>query len=358
MNDFGIIKVTEEEGKYLNLLDEIQNYSPFYLPLFFKNFSGEVESFESLICFYYRNKNNELILMPGIISKIPEFPGYYDFSSPYGYSGPIYTNGIKLNDLEIFWKEIDTWHKSNNVITEFIRFSLNSNYIGYTGNLILSLWNIKGKILSEEEQWHNFERKVRKNINRSRNEKLTCNIYPGNQITSTIIEEFYNVYIHTMNRNNVNNRFYYKYENFLSFIKAYPERVLIVSVYDRDMCISTELNLLCENSVYSFLGGTLNNFFSKRPNDFLKYNLINWMRINNKEFYILGGGVRKNDGIFKFKKSFFPNDVVPFYTGRKVINNEVYLYLVDEYKKKIKEIKEVENFNCESDYFPIYRKLL
>jgi len=358
--NFDIIRLSNISNvlKYSNLLNEINNLSPYYLPSFISGFSDEISS---LICFYARTKDNGLILMPGHILEIPDISGYYDFVSPYGYSGPIYTSGIKEYDLIYFWEEIENWHKLNNIVSEFIRFSLNSNYVGYNGNLLLTLWNIKGVILSsEEEQWKNFERKVRKNIKRAQNENLICNIFEGSNITEKIIGEFYDVYIDTMKRNKANSVFYYPFDVFVNLIHENPDKVIICNIYDNKFikCISTELNLISEDSVYSFLGGTLEYEFQKRPNDFLKYKLINWMRYHNKNFYILGGGLSNNDGIFKFKKSFFPNDVVPFYTGRKVINDEVYSYLTNMYYRKRKEKGCDEDLSNENNYFPLYRKPL
>ena len=99
----------------------------------------------------------------------------------------------------------------------------------------------------------------------------------------------------------------------------------------------------CQNeNLYSFLGGTLSDYFAYRPNDFLKYSIIKWGIENHYKRFILGGGHGTEDGIFKYKKSFAPHDgCTPFYVGKRIINESIYNNLSDSKNK--------------SDFFPLYR---
>jgi len=107
------------------------------------------------------------------------------------------------------------------------------------------------------------------------------------------------------------------------------------------------------DTVFAFLGGTNAEYFSHRPNDFLRVKVIEWAIQNNKKHYVLGGGIKDGDGLYKSKKSFFPkDDDVVFYTGRKIVNQPIYdelsLCISSTYASLGRE--ELNN-----QFFPFYR---
>lgn len=157
-----------------------------------------------------------------------------------------------------------------------------------------------------------------------------------------------------MKRTNATQFFFYSYEQFEKFILNNQKLCAICTVFDKDLAISTELLLLSNNSVFSFLGGTLAESFDKRPNDFLKFEVINWARSNGFKYYVLGGGYGYEDGIFKYKKAFFPNDVIEYVTGRKIVNEELYKEYVDEANAMRLESEKLD-YN-EDSFFPLYNK--
>ena len=148
--------------------------------------------------------------------------------------------------------------------------------------------------------------------------------------------------------------FFYTLESFNYFVLNNLDLCAICTIYDHDKPVSTELLLISHNSVFSFLGGTMIDAFEKRPNDYLKFEVINWARSKGFENYILGGGYGYEDSIFKYKKAFFPDDVVKYVTGRKIIDKEKYFYFVDEVNK-IKSEDNLLNFD-DNSFFPLYNK--
>ena len=113
--------------------------------------------------------------------------------------------------------------------------------------------------------------------------------------------------------------------------------------------IATELVLCSENYAYSFLGGTNEEYYAMRPNDFLKDAIIRWCNETGRNFFILGGGYHKEDGIYRYKRSFTKAPDVPFYIGRAVLNQPVYDRLVEL------RAAETPDFDREASYFPLYR---
>lgn len=336
-------------------LISISGKSPYNVPDYFELFSP-VEG--DLICFRL-DIGDETILLPGYKRIIQGFEGYYDFVSPYGYSGPIFRSDIDRNKLNIFWNEVLDWFRKNNFISAFIRFSLNENYDFFPGELKQTMLNVKGVILqSEEEQWFNYDRKVRKNLKRAIREGLKIKIVRGEEVTNNQIEDFHNVYISTMERTNAIDDFFYDKEVFHKFISLDGKLCEFAFVEDNGLITSVEMVLLSDDSAYSFLGGTLSDHFSNRPNDFLKHNLINYFREIGLKYFVLGGGYGSDDGIFKYKRSFFPNDIVDFYTGRWVILPDIYNIVLGKAKLFYESVHGFSEELDKKDFFPPYRKYL
>lgn len=348
------LKTQKELNTYSNLIDEFQQNNPFY-----KVELLDIKNNHLSETYYFTFKKSNILkaVMPFHLNKIntdnKRFDGYYDVSSPYGYSGPILKETMSTFEIEEFWYKIDIWYKKNNVISEFIRFSLNDNFIKYSGICVPSLQNVKGKIIGEKAQWNNYKPKVRNNYRKAEKENLRFSLYYKNTISKEIIEFFYEIYITTMQRNSATEHYFLPIKYFIELIQNNSANVAIAMVYKGVVSISTELILVSENMLYSYLGGTMAAYFHTRPNDYLKINVINWARENDFKYYILGGGRMDNDNLYKYKKAFFPKDPdVIYYTGRKIIDAFIYRELV---KFKNLNIHNDEILSELTSYFPVYR---
>ena len=354
-----IYKLYTKEGidNYKLLLSSLGINNPYYLPDYIDIFSGGLEN---LICFsFISDENNFSVIMPGYLRPVAiggEKTDYFDFTTPYGYTGPFFSSNTRDLDICEFWKNVDQWYLDNNVVSEFIRFNLSGNYNEYSGDVVPTMLNVKGKIIDEESQWVSFNHKVRKNVNKAKRENLTSEVHYKN-IEEDKILEFYDIYTLTMKRTNATVNFLYSFDDFKNFINYNEKHVAICTVYFDAIPISSELLLVSEQMIYSFLGGTDENYYEKRPNDFLKVETLNWARFKSKKYYVLGGGYGFEDGIFKYKKSFFPNDVVSYYTGRKIINQKIY----DQFLEKASELRVLSGLeklnSTDTSFFPLYNKL-
>ena len=161
-----------------------------------------------------------------------------------------------------------------------------------------------------------------------------------------------------MKRNNADEKYYFSLNHFGDFIKNRGDLCAFCIIYDSEKVISVEMVLQSDDSIFSFLGGTSEESFSKRPNDFLKYALINWARDENIKYFVLGGGYGTEDGIFKYKKTFFPNDVVNYCVGRFIHNKRVYDELSEQTKQRYLNKKgNTEEDFMKLNFFPLYRAI-
>jgi len=296
--------------------------------------------------------------LPGYLKSLPE-TNYVDFISPYGYSGPILSNDADDQFIEKAWSVTTDYFKSAFVVSCFIRFALDANTLGFPGEVKSTMKNIKGRILPVEDQWKGADRKVKKNYKKSMREGLTYKIVKGLDLSEDDLAEFNSIYFDTMIRNNAHDNYFYSKDDFLNYTRNCGELCLFIFIYDEGKPVSVEMVLISDESIFSFLGGTLSKAFDKRPNDLLKVELINWARANNITYFVLGGGYGAEDGIFKYKKTFFTNDVVDYFTGRWIVSPEKYSQILFKAKTNFKNLKGIIDEELESkDYFPEYRKYM
>ena len=118
---------------------------------------------------------------------------------------------------------------------------------------------------------------MRKNINKAIRSGLTVQHFSGNQITQEIIHQFHNIYCDTLIRNGAEEHSIYDITFFRSITQLCDKNSSIFFTYYENEPISTELVLWGETIGYSYLGGTLSEYFHLRPNEILKYELMKFL---------------------------------------------------------------------------------
>ncbi len=352
-----IIKNLDENSniiEYKTLLQEKWNNNVYYSPEHLLHFEKDSDT---LKYFLFEKDNKPIILMPFVFREIKikdkKHP-YFDVTSPYGYSGPLFNNAVTEDDIAQFWDNVDQWYMQHNVVTEFIRFSLNGNHKKYSGCLTNTLSNVRGHLLENfDDQWVAFLPKVRNNYRKAVNHNLVFKIFHKHEITKDIIKIFNDIYVNTMNRNNADRIYFFSNTYFENLILSNLDNFSIAIAYYEGIPISIELIIGYRDTIFAFLGGTNAEYFSYRPNDFLRVKIIEWAIKNRIKCYVLGGGMKDGDGLYRHKKSLFPKDEdVIFYTGRKIINEKVYDELCLSANP---EYSHVHKENVKDYFFPFYR---
>jgi hypothetical protein len=343
------LSIPEAATVYNDALNVLTDKHPYYKVAFLDIFYDGLSNARAFV--FYDESHKPIIAMPFYLRPIDQLidnEQFFDITSTWGYSGPLYNDDLSENMLNIFWKNVDEWYKQNKVVSEFIRFNTNNNSSGYSGNLVPIMNIIKGKLSDAESIWENYNRKVRKNIRTAEREELYTKIYYKN-VTSQNIDDFYKIFVHTMDRTNATNQYYNSKEKLSQFIEAFPDNAAIVLTYKGEIPVASEMILLSTDSIFSFLGGTLSDYFNMRPNEILKHDVNLWGLSKGFKYFVLGGGLGKEDGIFEYKRAFFPNDTYMFTTGRKIINQNIYDKLVQLTN---------QSESTDTDFFPLYRKVV
>lgn len=252
----------------------------------------------------------------------PDIGAASDITAPYGYGGPNVWGATDRDALAAqFWDAFDLWAMRERIVSEFVRFSLFADsMLPYRGEREERQANVvRSLTLPIEAIWMDFEHKVRKNVKKAQRSALHIVHDEGERL-----EAFLDIYAHTMDRRTAHDRYYFPREYFLRLQQQLPGQFRYFHAVLDGRVVSTELVLISENSVYSFLGGTRDAAFEHRPNDLLKHAIITWAQEQGKENFVLGGGVEPEDGIFRYKLAFAPEGRCPFFVGTRILLPELY----------------------------------
>jgi hypothetical protein len=254
-------------------------------------------------------------------------PPAWDIVTPYGYGGAFTWGERKGTGVEAeFWRHFDAWANGQNVVSEFVRFSLfPKTLLPYPGDLTERSQNIVRDLeLDADALWMDFEHKVRKNVNRARREGVVVKV----DATGEALEDFLAIYRSTMDRRNAEKLYYFPEVYFRQIALGLPGQFAYFHACHGARIVSSELVLVSADTVYSFLGGTIEDTYELRPNDLLKYEIMLWARQLGKRRFVLGGGYSPDDGIYRYKRTFAPRGSVPFFTGARILNQGLYEALV------------------------------
>lgn len=344
----------QDREQWLRELENVKDVSPdlHYRPEYCGLFKdrGEARLFiyrEGTASVIYPFLHRKVNLIPGLEGKLEQ--DLYDITSPYGYGGPLANPAAGEGVWDNFYRCFEQYCDRNNIITEFIRFHplLGNHRLLKTHvevERISSVISVDLQV-SDEEIWSGYERNNRKNIKRAYREGLEVIL----EETPAHFSDFISIYHHTLLRNRAGEFYFFNNEFYEYIHKKLNENFLYAHTLKNGRVISTELLLYNETYIHSFLGGTLEQFYEVRPNNILKHEVIRWAKNRGIRYFLLGGGYREGDGIFRYKRSFASGGVLDFYIGKKVHNHEAVSTL-----EKIMAVKKTRERSA--NYFPGYRR--
>jgi hypothetical protein len=274
--------------------------------------------------------------------------GLYDLISPYGYGGAYSWGAV---DPEAFWRAFDSWASNARIISCFTRLSLfEDQLLPFRGTTEVHASNIVRTLDAPiEDLWMRYEHKVRKNVKRARSEGISIE----RDETGARLDEFLGVYYSTMERRCANESYWFPKEFFSDIIHGLSAQFAFFNAMREGRIISSELVLVSDRYIYSFLGGTFAEAFAWRPNDLIKHAIIEWGLGLGKSAFVLGGGYCGSDGIYRFKHSFAPDGARPFRVGTRIWDDRLYARITD--LRRTYEAQNGNNWMPREDFFPAYR---
>ncbi|MBN2412651.1 GNAT family N-acetyltransferase [candidate division KSB1 bacterium] len=355
-----IIKILEMEDKkeWLQLYENIPFNDIYLSPSYLATCKHIMEG--TPYCFVYFKNPGKYIMYPffkrrindlNMFSQLPD--EYFDIISPYGYSGFL-ASSPEL-DVGDFIKEFDKFCRQEKIVNEFIRLNpllRNHEYKGINDKLELIKWSetvyidldcpleeIKGRFTSANKR--NINKAIKNDLKMV---ELECN--------EKNLLEFLNVYIHTMDRLNANSFYYFSKEYFMSLKEELNDKIKLFSVINKSgENMAMGIFFAFNQFLHYHLGGSWMTYWNMRPNNLLFSEVIEWAHLHGYKKLHLGGGYKKNDSLFRFKKSFSPL-TMPYFIVKRVHDSKMYneLQRINKQYLNANKIQKIDE-----SYFPAYR---
>ncbi|MBI4508406.1 MAG: GNAT family N-acetyltransferase [Deltaproteobacteria bacterium] len=352
MRGFAILRaeVPEERARWIELWGLWPDREVFAHPAYVSLFCDKGDR---ALCAAWSGEHGGVIF-PLIARPIAKEPwakvdtAHCDLTSPYGYGGPFSWGNVQAQE---YWERFNAWAREAGMVSCFARLSLFSDqHLPFDGVVERNALNVVRSLdIEPSALWMDYEHKVRKNVKRARSRGVVVE----RDQAGAHLAEFLNIYYATMGRREASKIYYFPETFFRNIVEGLPGQFAFFHALLEGRVVSTELVLVSERNIYSFLGGTLEDAFDVRPNDILKHEIILWGIEARKSGFVLGGGYGGTDGIFNYKRSLAPGGVRPYSVGNRVWDDRAYVHLIE--MRRQYEARNGNEWGPRPGFFPAYR---
>jgi hypothetical protein len=286
------------------------------------------------VCFIY-NRENCYFMFPYLLRSF-NINGryYYDFETPYGYGGPLFNTNDKVFVIEAL-NAFYQYGKQNNYVAGFVRFHplLNNSFCFETIGQVINDRNTVAINLNIDIDaiWMNeIHTKNRNIIKKGIKNGLTFIA----DYEYKYLEEFIELYNHTMNKLNADS-FYYFDRPYYTSLKRNIKNSFLGVVLKENKIISIAVFLYSGIYGHYHLSGSDNEYLKFCPNNFMIWEAAKELKKHGVKTFHLGGGTDSDEhnSLFEFKRK-FSSSVYSFQIGKIVFNPFIYNSLCFEWEQK------------------------
>jgi hypothetical protein len=275
---------------------------------------------------------------------------YTDFTSVYGYAGPISNVDFEEMDqstVNEFIRAFLAFLKAENNVSVFCRLHPIINHhllVEKFGSLVDNGKTIAIDLTGTlEEQRAKYRRQFRSKIKQLR-QKGFCLKKANNKED---VQAFVKIYNDNMARVKAESYYHFDESYFFNMLNSADFESSVLLLYLGDEVTSGAFVTFSNNIMQFHLAATDNKFLKEAPMKLLIDEASVIGREKNMKYLHLGGGVGGNeDSLFEFKAG-FSHDYLNFRTWRFISDQRAYDKLVHAHRRSL---------TSKSDFFPLYRE--
>ncbi len=337
---FKVLSINDED-EWKGIIQVASNYDFYHTYDYHKLALQSGEGTPKL--FVYEEKNN-FIAIPLLERVLDQEKKLVDYTSVYGYAGPVYKSYLSDSQIEGFVGNMKEYMVKNNAVSVFSRLHpliKQDHILKEIGDVDLLSKTVTIELeLPIDEQRRKYRKSNKSEINKLRR-SVECKVAE----TSEEIESYVSIYLDNMKRVEASGRYYFDKDYFLKLLNAEDFKSKIVLASESGEIMAGALFIYTGNIVQYHLAGTAEEYLARTPMKLI----LDEVRISstkeNYKYFHLGGGVgSKEDSLFKFKSG-FSDRYDQFKLWKYIVQPDIYEKLVEKRKN------EIEDFN----YFPLYR---
>ncbi|MBW7572354.1 GNAT family N-acetyltransferase [Caproiciproducens faecalis] len=283
---------------------------------------------------YYRGEGMRLcyVVQQRDIAESPAYSGIlergrcFDWSTPYGYGGPL-TEGFSERGIGDFFALLSDYCRSNRIVSQFIRFHpLLENYRVFEGKC--ELYNIRHTVYMNTKDKAVIDANLESRCRGAIHKAMKNHVQIENSRSEEAQKTFIRMYYETMQRRSAADYYYFSEEFFDDFFAKLADCYRIFYAVLNEEIICSAIIMYCNGSMHYHLSAARKEYFALSPNSLLLYTAACWGAENGCSKFHLGGGVGAQDSLFLFKRSFHKKGLADFYIGRNIFCEEVYRELL------------------------------
>lgn len=336
-----MLNIIRTETEWKNSIGDIEH--DFYHTWSYHQIAADNEEGEPILLVFEIGTSK--IALPLLFRRIDDT--WSDLTSVYGYPGLITTEDVDEEVVTLFFKSVNNWANSQNVVSLFTRLNtLLDGKCKFPDNMI----DLKGETviidlqLPMEAQFKLYRKNYRNLVKRLVKEGFVCSW----SNTDEDLDEFISIYNQTMISVNASAKYFFERQHYESLMATTDFKVRIYSCYQGSEKVCSGLFVFCGNIVQYHLSGTDPKYKESAPTRLM----IDSVRKDATElgyrvFHLGGGTSDERDSLFNFKYG-FSRIAIDFRVLKIIVNEEKYADLCG---LSVNELR-----RCEQGFFPLYRK--
>jgi hypothetical protein len=308
------------------------------------------------------------LLLPYVVTEIDD--AHLDAASPYGYAGIHVAPGTTEHDVDRFWRLVQEYWRNMGLVAMFFRFSpfepvvtLEGVRAAHAGDTVTV--PIDG---DADALWDGMEGRSRTAIRKARSLGYTATVRPARATDLHGGSPFRTLYEQTMRRVGSRAGYIFGDEYYAKLLDGLGPSLLIAEVFSEagddsevgdeseagdeagGVC-ATALILRHRDRVHYHLAGSDPEAARRGANNLLLWTVLRWAARTGARLLHLGGGLRAEDNLFKFKRS-FGGLRTQFWTGAVIVDERAYDELVE---RRAAVSGQSPGELKDTGYFPAYR---
>lgn len=335
-----ILSATKDRSEWLNILSKFPDkYNDIYFHPDYISLNCTSDDANGFL--FYNIENDKVWVNPFIRIKSPTFNNlknkrkkdYYDIETAYGYGGPI-SNILDPKWIKESFEKFHSWTKSNNIISEFLRFHplfdvtqhISSEYELLKNRITCSL----DLNLVNEQNLSPFKSKVKNMIKKAQQSIKAYISYEKKDFD--IFKKFY---LDSMINKNAEKNIFFSPLYFEKLFKIILENGFMSVAKDKNSEIISVAIFLCGKKFCHYHLSASKNHDYPGVNNLIIYSAALYAKKKQLDTLHLGGGKINNeqDKLFRFKNSMSTNNH-DYYIGKRINNLKIYKKLKILWKKK------------------------
>ena len=296
--------------------------------------------------------DDTVILYPFVVRTIGDVTGHseisegcFDIVGLYGRGGMLCISGDG-DTLTEFHTAFADWCRSEKIICAFDRyhpmlenqcFASDDGQVFDVGSFVVV--DLRPDIGDVEA---NFRHSMRKAIRKGDRAGVTVEVREDLEGLDT----FLSIYHGTLDRNGARPFYYFSESFYRAIAREMQGRFAFYYGSVDGQVVTCELVLFSGHFGHSYLGGTCDAAFQASANQILKRQILRDLKNRGCEYFLLGGGQRPDDGVYRYKAAYAPDGARPSYIGGTV-------FMPDEYES-LRRRMQAHDLPISSERFQFY----